>query len=221
MAAVRAARGNDNVGCGRATWSTSFGRTLECEALARLSFSPTITDHPSMTDPANCPTYRGISPLAGLCNLERAVQADWSLEESVSRLKRLHYLLRRLHEAFTSRITAEPIYELKTAYSFHAYLCAEQVSLIRRRVAEMREPPLGLDHVPHPALERLMDEVTAAPTTVEWLTGGVQDRRRRTHRCLPTTQERRPSFGRRADRSRRQADGIRTFRSVFLWTRGN
>ena len=101
----------------------------------RPSFSLTITDHPSMTDPANYQTYRGIPPLAGLCRMERAVKADWSLEESVSRLKRLHYLLRRLHETFTSRITAEPIYELKTAYSYHAYLCAEQVSLIRRRVA--------------------------------------------------------------------------------------
>ena len=127
-----------------------------------------------MMDPATYQTYRGIPPLAGLCNMERAVEADWSLEESVSRLKRLHYLLRRMHETFTSRITAEPIYELKTAYSYHAYLCAEQVSLIRRRVAEMREPPLGLDHVPHPALERLMDEVSAAPTTVEWLTAAYE-----------------------------------------------
>ncbi len=102
------------------------------------------------------------------------LQSDWSLDESVKRLKRLHYVLKRVHETLTARITAEPIYELKTAFSHHAYICAEQVSLIRRRVGEMREPPLGLDKVPHPALERLMDEVVCAPTTEELLVGVYQ-----------------------------------------------
>jgi hypothetical protein len=74
-----------------------------------------------------------------------------------------------LHESLTARITSEPIYELKTAFSHHAYLCAEQVDRIRRRVAEMREPPLGLEKVPHPALERLMDEIERAPTTEEFV----------------------------------------------------
>lgn len=106
--------------------------------------------------------------------MERAVQCDWSLDESVDRLKRLHYVLRRLHETLTAKITSQPIYELKMAFSYHAYLCAEQVSLIRRRVAEMREPPLGLEHVPHPALERLMDEVISAPTTAEFVFAAYQ-----------------------------------------------
>ena len=106
--------------------------------------------------------------------MERAVESDWNLDESVKRLKRLHYVLKRIHETLTARITAEPIYELKTTFSHHAYICAEQVSLIRRRVGEMREPPLGLDKVPHPALERLMDEVVCAPTTVELLVGVYQ-----------------------------------------------
>jgi hypothetical protein len=106
--------------------------------------------------------------------MERAVESDWSLDESVKRLKRLHYVLKRVHETLTARITAEPIYELKTVFSHHAYICAEQVSLIRRRVGEMREPPLGLDKVPHPALERLMDEVICAPTTEELLVGVYQ-----------------------------------------------
>lgn len=127
-----------------------------------------------MTDLNSYPTYRGLPPLAGVCTMKRAVESDWSLERSVDRLKRLHYVLRRLHETLTARITSEPIYELKTAFSHHAYLCAEQVALIRRRVAEMREPPLGLDKVPHPALQRLMDEVASAPTTVELLTGAYQ-----------------------------------------------
>lgn len=103
--------------------------------------------------------------------MQRAVDSDWSLDESVERLKRLHYALKRLHETLTARITAEPIYELKSAFSHHAYLCAEQVSLIRRRVGEMREPPLGLDKIPHAALQRLMDEVLCAPSSEELLVG--------------------------------------------------
>jgi hypothetical protein len=122
-------------------------------------------------EPGSYQSYRGLPQLAGLATLERAVACRWSLEESVQRLKRLHYVLKRLHETMTARITGEPIYELKTLLSHHAYLCAEQVSLIRRRVGEMREPPLGLDKIPHPGLERLIDEILASPTTEEWLLG--------------------------------------------------
>lgn len=116
-------------------------------------------------------TYRGLPPLAGLASMQRAVTAEWSLDESVDRLKRLHYVLKRLYETLTAQITSEPIYELKTAFSYHGYLCAEQVTLIRKRVSEMREPPLGLDKVPHAALERLMDEVRAADSTESFLLG--------------------------------------------------
>ncbi len=90
---------------------------------------------------------------------------------AVARLKRHHYALRRLHEILTARITSEPIYELKTGFSLHAYLCSEHVLALRSRVGEMREPPLGLDAVPHPALEVLFDEILAAPTTEELLVG--------------------------------------------------
>lgn len=114
-------------------------------------------------------SYRGIPPLAGLCSIERAANGHWSVEESLGRLKRIHYVLKRLHETLTAKITAEPIYELKTAFSYHAYLCAEQVSLIRRRVKEMREPPLGLESEPDPALTLLMDEIACAPTTQQLL----------------------------------------------------
>jgi hypothetical protein len=83
----------------------------------------------------------------------------------VGRLKRYHYASKRLHQIFTARITAEPIYELKMAWSFHAHLCAEHVAALRKRVGEMREPPLQLDVVPDHHLERFFDEILAAPTT--------------------------------------------------------
>jgi hypothetical protein len=89
----------------------------------------------------------------------------------VARLKRYHYAFLRLHDILTSRITAEPIYELKTGFSHHAYLCSEHVQALRTRVGEMREPPLGLEEIPHPALEMFFDEILAAPTTSGLLVG--------------------------------------------------
>lgn len=116
-------------------------------------------------------SYRGLPPLAGLASMERALECEWSVEQSTTRLKRLHYVLKRLHETLTARITSEPIYELKTAYSHHAYLFAEYTTAIRRRVSEMRVPPLGLDDVPHASLQLLLDEIIAAPTTGELIVG--------------------------------------------------
>src|SRR5438105_7453685 len=125
-----------------------------------------------MTTPAETyRSYRGLPPLAGVGSIADAAKPGLSVEACVARHKRYHYTCRRLHEIFTARITAEPIYELKTAFSHHAYLCAEHVEAIRTRVGEMREPPLGLEAVPHPALEQFFDEIRAAPTTAELLVG--------------------------------------------------
>ncbi len=121
--------------------------------------------------PASSHSYRGLPTLAGLATLEEAARPGLSVEACVSRLKRYHYAFRRLHEIFTARITAEPIYELKTGFAHHAYLCAEHVQALRTRVGEMREPPLGLEDVPHPALQLFFDEILAAPTTAELLAG--------------------------------------------------
>ena len=116
-------------------------------------------------------TYRGLPPLAGLATIAEAARPGLSIEECVTRLKRLHYAFVRLHEILTARITAEPIYELKMAFSHQAYLCAEHASALRTRVGEMREPPLGLDEVPHEGLAIFFDEILAAPTTAELLLG--------------------------------------------------
>src|ERR1700691_3256250 len=124
-----------------------------------------------MTDVKTYRSYKGLPTLAGLATIEDAAKPGLSVEACVARLKRYHYAFLRLHEILTAHITAEPIYELKTGFSHHAYLCAEHVAALRRRVAEMREPPLGLDAVPHPALAVFFDEILAAPTIVELLAG--------------------------------------------------
>lgn len=119
----------------------------------------------------NYQSYRGLPALAGLATIAEAARPGLSVEACVRRLKRYHYAFVRLHEILTARITAEPIYELKTAFSHHSYLCAEHVEAVRTRVGEMREPPLGLEEVPHPALAVFFDEILAAPSTAELLLG--------------------------------------------------
>src|SRR5438093_7404489 len=116
-------------------------------------------------------SYRGLPTLAGLATLAEAAKPGLSVQACVTRLKQYHYAFKRLYEIFTARITAEPIYELKTGYSHHAYLCAEHVTALRTRVGEMREPPLGLEEIPHPALEVFFDEILAAPTTDDLISG--------------------------------------------------
>jgi hypothetical protein len=103
--------------------------------------------------------------------MDEATKPGLSVEECVRRLKRYHYAFKRLHQIFTARITAEPIYELKMGFSLHAHLCAEHTSALRKRVGDMREPPLGLEAVPDANLEVLFDEILGAPTTEELILG--------------------------------------------------
>jgi hypothetical protein len=116
-------------------------------------------------------SYRNLPPLAGICPMADAMNPGLSIEECVTRLKRYHYAFKRLHQIFVSRLTAEPIYELKMGFSLHAYICAEHVTALRKRVGEMREPPLGLEAVPDPHLEILFDEILAAPSAEELVMG--------------------------------------------------
>ena len=75
------------------------------------------------------------------------------------------------YQIFNNRIPSEPVYELKMTFSLHSHYCAEHVATLRKRVGEMREPPLGLEAVPDENLEILFDEILAAPTTGELLLG--------------------------------------------------
>jgi hypothetical protein len=125
----------------------------------------------STTTKKNYQSYRGLPALAGLATIAEATKPGLSVEACVARLKRYHYAFLRLHEILTARITAEPIYELKTGFSHHSYLCAEHVQALRTRIGEMREPPLGLEDVPDPALQVFFDEILAAPNTAELLVG--------------------------------------------------
>ena len=115
--------------------------------------------------------FKGLPALAGLATFQEASRPGLSVEQCVLRLKRHHSAFRRIHEILIARLAAEPVYELKMAFSLHAHLCAEHVDEIRRRVGEMREPPLGLEASPHAGLELFFDEIKSAPSTEALLLG--------------------------------------------------
>jgi hypothetical protein len=115
--------------------------------------------------------YRGLPPLAGLLSMRDATTTGLTVEESVARLKRIHWALKRLHQIFIARITAMPVYELKMAFSLHGHYCAEHVTEFRNRVREMRQPPYGLDEAPDPNLDVFFDEILCAPDTAALVYG--------------------------------------------------
>ncbi|HEY1082492.1 MAG TPA: hypothetical protein VGE29_09540 [Prosthecobacter sp.] len=115
--------------------------------------------------PSNYRTYKDLPPLAGLASFEAAASSGLGVEESVDRIKRYHFASKRLMLILHARLTAEPVYELKMAFSLHSHYCAEHCTAMRERVAEMRTPPLGLEKIPDPNLDLFFKEIRNAPTT--------------------------------------------------------
>jgi hypothetical protein len=112
----------------------------------------------------NAHGYANLPALAGLTDLQAALVDGLTVKEAVHRLKCIRWQLKSLHQIFVSRITSTPIYELKMAFSLHAHYCAEHVGVLAERVREMRQPPLGLDVSPDPALDLFFNEISAAPS---------------------------------------------------------
>lgn len=115
--------------------------------------------------------YAGLPPLAGLLTMREAATTGLTVAESVERIKRIYWSLKRLHFAWVAHIPATAIYELKMAFSLHAHYCAEHVGEFAKRVREMRQPPYGLEVSPDPMLDVFFDEILAAPSTVALLLG--------------------------------------------------
>ena len=115
--------------------------------------------------------HKNLPPLAGLATFEEAMKPGLSIEDCVDRVKRFHFALERLMQIFQARLTAEPIYELKMAFSLHSHYCAEHCSAMRERVAEMRTPPLGLEKIPDDSLRIFFEEIQNAPSTESLIVG--------------------------------------------------
>ncbi len=111
----------------------------------------------------------GIIPLAGVCSYERAASPGVGVETTVARLKRLNYVLKRLHLTGAAHLARTPEWEVKCGLGLHLWLDSEQCAALRARVGEMREPPLHLDDVPDARLEAAMEEVIRAGDSAELL----------------------------------------------------
>ena len=117
-----------------------------------------------MTPSKNPQSYRGLPTLAGLATIAEAARPGLGVEACVARLKRYHYAFVRLHEIFTARITAEPIYELKTGVlAPRLPLRRARRGAPRRASARCASRRSGWRPCPDPALEIFFDEILAAP----------------------------------------------------------
>src|SRR5688572_7656820 len=113
----------------------------------------------------------GIPPLAGLCSYEEAAQPGYSVEETVRFLKRLAFVKARLNKLQVAHLARSPEWEVKAALGLHLWLDVEHARTLRERVAEMRQPPLGLDKVPGVHLEAWLDEAIRAEDSAELIAG--------------------------------------------------
>lgn len=112
-----------------------------------------------------------IPPLGGVCTYEEAFRVGYSVDYNVALLKRYNYIKARLMDVIAHHMNRTPEWEVKGALSFHIWLDTEHGTVIRKRVSEMREPPLHLDKVPDERLKTFMDEVLYAKNTVELVAG--------------------------------------------------
>lgn len=113
----------------------------------------------------------GIPPLAGVCTYEEACAVGYDIERNVELLKRYNYIKVRTNELYAAHMAATPEWEVKCAMNLHMWLDAEHSNMLRKRVSEMREPPLGLDKVPDERLKTFHDELIRSATTIELLVG--------------------------------------------------
>lgn len=119
---------------------------------------------------SNIPSI-GIPPLAGLATYEEAAVPGWSVDDNVDRMRRFNFVEGRLYQMSAAFMNPTPEWEVKCAFSLHLYLDGEHSQALRKRVAELRRPPLFLDTSPDAALEAFLDEALRAETTVEKLVG--------------------------------------------------
>ena len=112
-----------------------------------------------------------LPPLAGLSSRAEAATVGYSVEESVRRLLRYHWIEKRLMEIQVARIPSTPEWEVKGALALHQWLDVEHADALRSRIREMRSPPPRMDAPPDEALETFLAEVAAAEDTLELLVG--------------------------------------------------
>jgi hypothetical protein len=112
-----------------------------------------------------------IPELAGLSTYADAARVGHSVDESVRRLLRFHWVERRLMATLIAHLPAEPIWEVKCALALHQWQSAERVDALRSRVAEMRNPVPKLDAAPDETLDAFLEELRRSSSSAELVAG--------------------------------------------------
>lgn len=110
-----------------------------------------------------------IPPLAGVSTYADAARLGLGIDETVSRLVRYAWIEKRIMETALYWLNPTPEWEVKEAFSLHAYLAADHARQFRQRVSEMRNPPPNMNVSPDGKLDRFMNEVLASTSTLDKL----------------------------------------------------
>ncbi len=108
-------------------------------------------------------------PLAAVCSRIDAARQGYDVDATTTILHRLAYSKQRLALLSAAWLPSTPEWEVKGALALHAWLDAQHAAALYSRIAELREPPPGINDVPGPALERAFDEALACAATAERL----------------------------------------------------
>jgi hypothetical protein len=111
----------------------------------------------------------GVPALAGLATSADAACIGYSVEESVQRLLRYHWIEKRLAEICAARIPTIPEWEVKGAFALHQWLDIEHANMLRERIREMRHPLPRLDVAPDGDVEPQLQALETAAGTAELL----------------------------------------------------
>lgn len=112
-----------------------------------------------------------IPPLANIATYQEAASVGLSVEQTVQRLMRYSWFAKRSMETLLYWLNPTPEWEVKEAFSLHAYLMADHAQDYRIRISEMRNPMPNMEVSPDPRIDRFFDELLTASTTPEKLRG--------------------------------------------------
>jgi hypothetical protein len=115
-----------------------------------------------------------IPELAGIATYAEAARIGYSVDDTVRRLLRFHWVERRLMATIIAHIPAEPVWEVKCALALHQWQSAEHVDGLRARIAEMRNPVPRLEASPDKRLDTFLDELRCSANTGELLAGAYR-----------------------------------------------
>jgi hypothetical protein len=110
-----------------------------------------------------------VPELAGVCTYEEAAREGLGVEENVAFLKRLSWAGQRANDLLLASLNCTAEWEVKDAFSLHAYLGAEHTRAVQERVAELRHPPHNFHTAPNEKLEAFCQELLRSSGTVEVL----------------------------------------------------